>query len=600
MRTVATILALLLSVAPLKAQWSGSVDGMGGFGATKSLRAQFWEDEDKYLTHFLGQGKVSVNYDRPRFHWGSSLEGRYESKLTDNFHLTAAERGENGEDFEARTIVKMNTEKPLAFRFANEATFRPSPAGSWSFWLNYDFRLQNSENLTYTASFESDSEDVTQETPLSLEQILSTGFRTAYELGSPRRVLLAAADLVYTGKDQETQWIMIGGQLGEQDDDAEVWFRSFKMTPSSYIASYSGNVHFRDSLLTGPTRLVLDPGMWFSVSHAEHQNSGATLDLERSDADHMEWIDSTAVRESFRFVSIDLQPRLAAGFEWKKLRARADYALSFYARQLTDSTHQQGFKWQSPYPVGNGSVAWQLSPKHSIFFYHSLSVKHPTYLQVCWFDRSGGYIEQLYRGSESLRATRNRAYRLEYGFRYERFLASASASLTYRRDEIEQTWFNEMIDNRTYKVFSWLNGADSRIVGSVVRLGWRGTVLTANMGVESNHTTRVLRETGESKDSDDWRVTADAAAHLRHGWTLSGNVLYQSKVSTFFSVFKEHCFLNARIQKDFRKVSLYLEGRDLLDQPVEAEFISADEREVWFESTLHNRRLILLGANWKF
>ena len=478
MRTVATILALLLSVAPLKAQWSGSVDGMGGFGATKSLRAQFWEDEDKYLTHFLGQGKVSVNYDRPRFHWGSSLEGRYESKLTDNFHLTAAERGENGEDFEARTIVKM--------------------------------------------------------------------------------------------------------------------------TPSSYIASYSGNVHFRDSLLTGPTRLVLDPGMWFTVSHAEHQNSGATLDLERSDADHMEWIDSTAVRESFRFVSIDLQPRLAAGFEWKKLRARADYALSFYARQLTDSTHQQGFKWQSPYPVGNGSVAWQLSPKHSIFFYHSLSVKHPTYLQVCWFDRSGGYIEQLYRGSESLRATRNRAYRLEYGFRYERFLASASASLTYRRDEIEQTWFNEMIDNRTYKVFSWLNGADSRIVGSVVRLGWRGTVLTANMGVESNHTNRVLRETGESKDSDDWRVTADAAAHLRHGWTLSGNVLYQSKVSTFFSVFKEHCFLNASIQKDFRKVSLYLEGRDLLDQPVEAEFISADEREVWFESTLHNRRLILLGANWKF
>ena len=125
---------------------------------------------------------------------------------------------------------------------------------------------------------------------------------------------------------------------------------------------------------------------------------------------------------------------------------------------------------------------------------------------------SGGYMEQLYRGSESLRSTKSRLYRTQYTFRYKRFLASASASFTFRRDEIEQTWFNEVIDNRTYKVFSWLNGADSHIFGGALRLGWLGKVMTANLSVESNHTTRTLRETGEVKQSDDWRLTAEERA----------------------------------------------------------------------------------------
>lgn len=596
---VVTFLAMLLPVAPLKAQWSGEIDGSGGYGATKSLRNLFWEEEDKYLDHYFGQGLVRVSFDKPRFHWSSSLQGQYESKQTDNFHF-AAKVGEKEEETEVNYIVKMNEEKPLALKFMTDASFRPSPAGSWSFWLNYDVKYHQATNLTYKTSLRNLSEDLTQETPFTLEQKLSTGLQTSYALGSRRRVLTGTFNVDYSQKEQETEWIMLGGIVAEEEEDTEFWLRSFKMTPSSFMVTYSGNIHFRDSLMTGPTRLVLDPGVRYAVGNAIHNNSGATLDLEHTDLNHTEWIDSTAVRESFHFASIDLQPHVAAGFEWKNLRMNADYALSVYARQLSDSTHHQGFKWQSPYVIGNGSIAWQVSPKHRVSFFNSLSVSHPSYLQVCWFDRSGGYIEQLYRGSEALRSTKSRLYRTEYAFRYQRFLATGSASLTFRRDEIEQTWFNEVIDNRTYKIFSWLNGADSRIVGGAVRLGWRGKVLTANLGVESNHTTRTLRETGEVKQSDDWRLTADAVAHLGHGWILSGDMRYQSKVSTFFSIFKEYCVLNARIQKDFKKVSLFLEGRDLLDKPMETEFISADETEIWSESTLHNRRLIRLGGSWRF
>lgn len=594
-----TLFAVLLSAAPLKAQWSGEVDGSGGYGATKSLRNIFWEKEDKYLDHFLGQGRVRVSFDKPRFHWGASLQGQYESKQTDNFHF-AAKASDKEEDVDVSYIVKMNEEKPLSLKFMTDAYFRPSPAGLWSFWLNYDFNYRSATNLTYKTSMQNYSEDLTQETPFTLEQILSAGLQASYELGSSRRVLTGTFSVLHSNKEQETDWFMVGGIEGEEEEETEAWLSSFRMTPSSSVVTYSGNLHLRDSLMTGAPRWVLDPGVRYSVSKALHSNSGATLDLEHTDLNHMVWIDSTAIRESFHFASIDLQPHVATGFEWKNLRVNADYALSFYARQLADSTHHQGFKWQSPLIIGNGSIAWQITPRHLVSFFNSLSVKHPTYLQICWFDRSGGYMEQLYRGSESLRSTKSRLYRTQYTFRYRRFLASGSASFTFQRDEIEQTWFNEVIDNRTYKVFSWLNGADSHIIGGALRLGWLGKVMTANLGVESNHTTRTHRETGEVKQSDDWRLTADAAAHFSRGWTLSGDMRYQSKVSTFFSIFKQYCVLNARIQKDFKKVSLFLEGRDLLDRPMETKFISADEKEVWTESTLHNRRLLRLGCNWRF
>ena len=167
-------------------------------------------------------------------------------------------------------------------------------------------------------------------------------------------------------------------------------------------------------------------------------------------------------------------------------------------------------------------------------------------------------------------------------------------------DEIEQTWFTEEIDNRTYKVFTWLNDIDSYVFGMSHRLGWRGKVLSANLAVDYNYTVREWRNSDKVKESIDWRATADVTAHLKKGWTFSTDVKYQSAVATFFALFKEYCVLNARIQKEFKRFTLSLEGRDLLDMPEEATYMSEDQMEFWVESTLHNRRLILLGFSWKF
>lgn len=71
-------------------------------------------------------------------------------------------------------------------------------------------------------------------------------------------------------------------------------------------------------------------------------------------------------------------------------------------------------------------------------------------------------------------------------------------------------------------------------------------------------------------------------------------------MATFFTLFKEYCELNARVQKEFKHITLYLEGRHILDTPRETSFESDELQEYWVEEVRSNRRIFILGLKWKF
>ena len=603
LRLSIALLLLLLSTPILRAQWSGSVNATGGFGAVKSLRGQLFDEEDgmpKALFHELGQTTLRLNYNNPQLQWSQLLEGKIERKSTDNYHITLSviDKSADEKAFDMNAIVKMNEELPVNAQYRSDLTWRPAPGQRFAFWARYNLKYKGSENLTYRAGWKTQKESLSQEAPVTWDHTVGAGFRSTHELGRPRRVLTTEFSYDMNYKRQVTMYTTFGSQPGEEEEE-DIWMSCYILTPQSGVSTYKTIVHYRDSLLNGPVRLTLNPGLRFTGIHSLHENSGATL-VDVDPSGEFVWRDSTQIREWFSFSSLDFQPYVAADFSWKKLRVHLDYGLSLYARKLTDSVHFQGYKFQSPMPLGNGRIDWNPHPNHKISLSNNLTVKHPTYLQVCWFDRSGGYIEQLYRGSEALRSTRTIENKLGYSFTYKRFTATTDFSYSRRLDEIEQTWFKEEIDHRHYKVFTWLNGADSRIFNVSPKLGWRGQMITANMGVECNYTIRTWRDSDKVKKTTDWRLTADITARLPKGWTLSADMKYQSAVATFFALFKQYCVLNTRAQKEFKHFIVSLEARDLLDMPVEAEYISEDETEAWTEKTLHNRRLILLGISWKF
>ena len=245
-------------------------------------------------------------------------------------------------------------------------------------------------------------------------------------------------------------------------------------------------------------------------------------------------------------------------------------------------------------------MKWTISPKHALSLSNQMSVSHPDYLKVCWYDRTAGYLDQLYRGNEKLLSPMTRLYGLEYEFKYKRFLSQFTVSYKRVVNEIDQTWTNEEIDGRQYKVFHWLNSSNSHSVGFTQKLGWRGKVIVANAGITYNQSRRTAMDSGKVKNSFDWRLNTDVTAFLGKGWSIGADARYQSKVATFFTIFKQYCELNVRIQKDFKKFTLYLQGKDLLDQTRETSFESEELQEFWIEQVRSNRRIYVLGAKWKF
>jgi len=277
-----------------------------------------------------------------------------------------------------------------------------------------------------------------------------------------------------------------------------------------------------------------------------------------------------------------------------------DYSPQLYARRLTDETHPQELQLKRIYLVGESRIDWKISPMHKLILRHKASVAHPSYIQICWYERQGNYLTQIYRGKESLLSTPTTAFNLEYEFRYKRFVSTTTMGYTLRNDEIDQTFTKEIIDGRDYQVFTWVNAADSRIVGFSEKLSWKGQTLKADVGVNYNGTVRKARESGVVKQTSDWRLWADVTLNLPKGWSIRADANYRSKVATFFTIFSKYCALNAKIQKNYKRVSIYLQGRDLLDNQVITQYQSEDGLNGWIELTRNNRRMVVLGVLWNF
>ena len=588
-------LLLLLGAVPLHAQWSGSLEGQGGFG----WLPQRDEDLDSPLHHARGQLGGQVTFRNPTLVWTSNLNGSYTYKETDTFRGSFTGLNDDEKPLVADAVAKFNMGNNLGINASSRLQWAPVTSRSYETWLQYRFGQDWAENMTYKehASVTSDSykekAGFYMEKPTTVSHVVAGGFRTTQWLGSPSRVLKGELTVEGNRRDQTSIWIKL--DASETEFAANV----YRITPKTDRRVVSAKVQYLDSLLKGKSYVLhFSPGVRVVSEHALDHNSGATA--VAGEGGKTVWRDSVRLREDFNFLALRVEPYFAADFSWYKLKAHVDYAPQLYARRLTDDTHEQSLQIRPVYPVGEGRVSWTFSPRHKITIRNSMSARHPDYIQICWYERQGAYMNQVYRGKESLLSVHTNAWGLDYEFKYKRFVSTTLLSYTVRRNEIDQTYANETIDDRAYQVFTWVNAADSRSTGIWEELGWEGKILRARIGVNYNGTRRQHRETGQVKTSTDWRAWLDAALTLPKGWTLQADLNYRSDVATFFTLFKQYCTLNARIQKRFKKVNVYLQGRDLLDNESVKEYISADQNEAWSENTRYNRRLVNLGAQWNF
>jgi hypothetical protein len=597
MRTLRLILCLSLlvfTVLPLHAQWGGSINATGGIGWIPN---RFDDEEEEDLLHMLLQGSASLNYKSPTLRWNSTLGANFEYRSFDQDRIDLSNI-KDVSDIGMKTAFKTNMDRPLNFQFHNDAVWTPSRRLQVEPWLTYTFNYHDAFNYVFRGNYhgKDNKETCSVELMQELAHRVSAGVRARRELGSPRLVLAGELSGFYNYQEKLTEW-------AETDDLSEEALdrlsNRYRITPFSNAFNLYSVLRLQDSVLTGKVRLMLEPGVRLAVNRVVDRNSGATLDTIIGEEEI--WRDSVSLRETFHFLTLRTEPYLVADLAYSKLRVSANYALQVYARRLTDSLHRTGLGEPRFYPVGNGSVAWLFSDHHRVTLGNELSVSHPGYLQMCWYVRPGDYPNQRIVGNPQLRSTRTQRYYFNYRFDYGRF--HSATELFYRRviGEVERTWSNETIDGMEYKVFTWVNAADSRAMGGSQRFSWTGRILLAHLQLDYTGNRRQMRESGEVKESFDWRLSGDFTWKMGRGWEMGADAVYTSKVRTFYSLFGEYCALSARVQKSFKNgLTLYLRGRDLLDKEITHQYLSADGKEGWLEKIRLNRRLVLLGLSWKF
>ena len=587
--------ALLLCSLPLRAQWSGNVDLSAGLGGMKGSIVS----DDKPMYHGLTQGVFQLNYKTDKFRWSTKLDGKWEPKTTDNTRLSYKKE-------KLGLVYKSATTRPLSTSIRSDFAWTPSPVRNYSTWILFQYK--NDRAYNHSMTFNGDVEDFNSfsyyyEEPVMDEYKVETGAKANHSFNGGRSVLHGSVSFQAISSQRTNTWTVFKtdpeeGGTAVIDEEVLGYAWRYRITPGSRDFNVDADIHLQHTVLDREVNLKITPGARLSTKQALDQNSGATqISLE---GEEVIWKDSTRLRETFNYLSVLAEPYVGADFKWKNVEAHANYAGQVYARRLNDDTHQQPLKVKGVYPVGKANIKWTISPHHSLNLTNQMSASHPDYLKICWYDRTAGYLDQLYRGNESLLSPKTRTYGLEYEFKYKRFLSQSTVSYKRVVDEIDQTWTNEEIDGRQYKVFHWLNSSNSHSVGLTQKLGWRGKVIVANAGITYNQSRRTAKDSDKVKNSFDWKLTADATAFLGKGWSIGVDAKYQSKVATFFTIFKQYCELNARIQKDFKKFTLYLQGRDLLDQSRETSFESEELQEFWVEQVRSNRRIFVLGAKWKF
>ncbi|MBP3202192.1 MAG: outer membrane beta-barrel protein [Bacteroidales bacterium] len=594
------ILAFLLLLCPaiLRAQWSGSVDVSAGLGI---MNGDLVSDTNPQ-PHVLTQGNFKLNYKTDKFSTGTTINAKWEPKTKDNTRLSYKNE-------KAALVHKSSTTQPLSVNIRQDFSWRPASFRNYSAWLLYQYKNDRAENYSLNYSEEGSLEKYSYyyEMPLMDEHKLQAGMKTFRDFDGGKHILQSSVSLQAVGSQKLNTWIVFksdndkgkGTAIKDQDNKLAGYAWMYRITPGNVDLSADGDIRLQNRLVDADTKLTVTPGMRIAYKQLLDQNSGATF-IPDGTQEGGQWQDSLRLRESFDYLSIQEEQYVQASANWGPVEANAEYAMQVYGRRLNDASHTQPFQIKGVYPVGKANVKWIIHPEHSLSLVHQMSVKHPDYLKVCWYDRTAGYLDQLYRGNEQLLSPQTTQFTLEYAFKGKHFSAKSGISYKSVINEIDQTWSNEDIDGRMYKVFRWLNSSDSHAMGLSQQLGWEGKVLSAHVEVTYNQTLRTAKKDNAQKTSHDWKLKSDVSARLGKGWTAGFDTKYQSKVATFFTIFKEYCELNAFVQKDFKKISVYLQGKDLLDMPRETSFESEDHKEYWIDRERNNRRLIILGLRWKF
>lgn len=599
---IALLLSGMLAIAPAfsaaaqekeaekkekKGTWSGE--------ANADVRTNFHWTVKKKNSHNLENAGVKVGYKSEKFEIDVS------SVFSNEYKIIGQAGGNirvDGQDTTKKSDSSIKERVDQSSASSLNVAWRPNKKNVFKGYYGFDFSrvLFHNYNVTTTEVLP-EIYDFDFANELGGKRSSTHSGSLEYEHSFPKvvGVLDVKFDFDFYCDKEYTVWTtgkVSGDDLSlSQIDDIEK--SRYRSTPFSDHNDGNLRIRYTDEELFGVENLDGEFSMNYIFRNLNDHMRAATFI-------NQEWRDSTSARENFRYRTLSVIPD--ARVKYKKGIYKLDFRIApdFFSYRL-DGDEQKG-KLTRDYIALLVDINASFDPWDG----HSFNVRlwrsndRPSYEQICWFPRfSKIYADEIYVGNPDLKNSITTNAKLSYKYEYKRLSVNFDLTDNYQPRKITGTYNNEIINDKEYRVYTWINGGQSNEIKASVSPRWTGDHLTASLTGQYSYY-HGISASGSVTRSSDYSIASSLTYDIKT-WTFEGNAKYQSGVTRTYYSMSSIIDGNIKISKTFGKHwTVYIHGSNLLDHPVTVETISEDEKEIRYEKFDDYKRLVILGVSFKF
>lgn len=591
---VPVVFLLLASSFLTQAQnrWSGSVTLNGGTNFKGDELDIITDEPIGKMSNINGEAALDLRYKAPKFELKAKLGGSKSYLMTTKEAMGYKITGISDDDDILGDLMydQTQTEKQKnAFNAGIDAIFTPGPSDRIT--LGYTHKQFFEDPMTQNLGFIWGSAFTLKLSCEETEQRkydLKPSFEWLHSFDAGRDFSFKAS-WAYANDFRYTEWF-IGRASSDDESGAE---RTYRLTPLYIDSDLDAEAAYKSRDLRGIKGLDLDLSVRGRLKRDSDHYSAANL-IEDI------WVDSTRFRENFDYLALTVEPRLRVNYDPGPYRFELDLIPQYFTDRLnSDSLTERFDKGQLDGTLKAGAW-WRPKEGHSLGITFNRSIARPDYLQMCWFRRPGSYINELQQGNPSLKPTTTNKMSVEYSFSRGRFSSKLDLGVTYQKNKIERTFNMVDLEGTETRIFTWINAGKSRTGNATLKLKWSGKKLKAGLNGGLNYFVGESNN-GTVTENCDYKVDGDVSYDLPAAFHILGKFRYQSKIIRSYTSITEYIGCDLRISRTFwKKFDVFLEGRDLFDNPIVTETFSADETEGRSETWNYNRRLFVLGVKYSF
>lgn len=580
--TAICILAFLLAAVPSHAQWSGSVDGSGGFFFTRP-------NNNEAL-------KAALNYNADRFFVNTVLHGSHNYSPSKQ-DITIFDGKKEGSEY------WKNEDKSLYPRVFDAGVkmdigYRFNPADILILNAGYSFRRKT------------DHPEMTTERGKGRDYVSGTQLDTFVQDNHGVNVKLSYDHILNNPGSKINVNVTTSAakamEYNSRITDGDFYSKKKRYRTVGYIHDFDTDISasFQDASFCNVQGLKFSAGI----------DAPMDMDLDLYAGENRvggTWRDSTALDQSYSYWSLSIEPYVTAEYTIDKFVFGINERVQWYSHALMDKLDEKKGTDDDTYLLDKSdwknmtgaSIAYKLNEKHRFDADYSRSIVRPDYKKLCTTWTIGKSEGEYFTGNPDLLPESRDRVRFRYTYKNSIFVTALTADYTNKRNTAEKVLEiipdkKEAVDVKT--LYTWANSQREDHAGVKLNMTADARIVKIEMWTTFNYA-RFSYKVKAPKNEMNYELGLSAAAMLNDKVKLCGDIEYWSPKESAFNSKGEDLIANLKLFWTVSKgFDLYAEIHDIADRELYED--TWNEELTYLKTTVTTpfHRSFVLGLKYKF